>query len=118
MAAQTTEEVTEVSNTTPARVIRTTKKVDPEVRTEHPQAVYDKKKTIFRVYQVIWYILGIIEVLLTFRVGLKFMAAAPGGFANLVYSLSNPLALPSKYDPPTPPARQGREPSATSIISY
>lgn len=94
MTVQTTEEITQVSRAQPARVIKTTKKVDPPIKTEHPQAVYEKKKTIFRVYQIIWYILGLIEVLLAFRVGLKFLAAYPGGFTNMIYSLSDPLAIP------------------------
>jgi hypothetical protein len=62
---------------------------------EHPQKTYEKKKVIFRAYQVIWYILGVIEVLLLFRIILKALGANPfSGFANLIYTLSNPLALP------------------------
>jgi hypothetical protein len=40
--------------------------------------------------------LGVIEVLLGFRVFLKILGANPevSGFAFLVYSLSNPFALP------------------------
>ncbi|OGE33860.1 hypothetical protein A3C59_01930 [Candidatus Daviesbacteria bacterium RIFCSPHIGHO2_02_FULL_36_13] len=50
---------------------------------------------MFRAYQVIWYILGVIEILLVFRVVLKALGANPNsGFTNLIYSLSNPLALP------------------------
>lgn len=70
---------------------------------EHPQKVYAKKKAIFRVYQIIWYILGVIEVLLIFRVVLKALGANPNsGFANLIYTLSNPLALPFRGIFPTP----------------
>jgi len=62
---------------------------------EHPQKTYAKKKAIFRVYQIIWYILGVIEVLLIFRVVLKMLGANLGSsFTNLIYTLSNPLALP------------------------
>ena len=62
---------------------------------EHPAKTYTKKKAIFRAYQVIWYILGVIEVLLTFRIVLKALGAnSYSGFANLIYALSNPLALP------------------------
>jgi hypothetical protein len=62
---------------------------------EHPQKTYSKKKAIFRTYQVIWYILGVIEVLLAFRIILKMLGANPSsGFTNLIYGLSNPLALP------------------------
>ncbi len=73
----------------------TTTVTPPPVKTEHPQKVFEKKKTIFRTYQIIWYLLAIIEVLLAFRMGLKAVGANPlSGFANLVYALSNPLALP------------------------
>lgn len=67
----------------------------PPVVAEHPQKVYNQKKAIFRTYQVIWYVLGVIEVLLVFRVVLKALGANPAsGFTNLIYTISNPLALP------------------------
>lgn len=57
--------------------------------------VYKTKKFIFRSYQIIWYLLGIIEVLLVFRVLLKFIGAAPqSAFTNLIYQLSEPFAAP------------------------
>jgi hypothetical protein len=85
-----TEEVSK-----PVRVVKTTKQVTPGVRTEHPQRIYEKKKTIFRTYQIIWYILGVIEVLLAFRMTLKALGANPmSAFTNLIYTLSDPLALP------------------------
>ena len=88
------EEVTTVSSS-PEQVVKTTSKVVPNVRTEHPQKVFEKKKAIFRAYQVIWYILAVIEILLIFRVALKAMAANPtSGFVSLIYAVTNPLALP------------------------
>ena len=69
---------------------------------EHPQKTYAKKKVIFRAYQIIWYILGLIEVLLAFRFVLKALGANPAsGFTNLIYTLSNPLALPFRGIFPT-----------------
>ncbi|MBI3250535.1 MAG: YggT family protein [Candidatus Andersenbacteria bacterium] len=60
-----------------------------------PQQAYTKKKAIFRAYQVIWYILGIIEVLLAFRFFLRLVGANPNsGFTDLIYTLSAPFALP------------------------
>lgn len=92
MAEYTETKTEEVSHPT---VVKTVKQVDPVVRTEHPQRVYDKKKAIFRTYQIIWYILGIIEVLLGFRMTLKALGANPfSGFASLIYAISDPLALP------------------------
>jgi YggT family protein len=67
----------------------------PVATAEHPQKAYTKKKAIFRIYQVIWYVLGVIEALLIIRFILKALGANAGsGFANLIYTLSNPLALP------------------------
>jgi hypothetical protein len=92
----TVQKVTTVSQEAPVQVVKTTKTVTPPpVQTEHPQKVYEKKKAIFRTYQVIWYILGVIEVLLVFRVILKMLGASPlSGFTILIYTLSDPFALP------------------------
>ena len=66
-----------------------------QVKTEAPQQVFNKKKTIFRFNQVIWYILGLIEVLLIFRVVLKLLGAnASVGFTSMIYGVTAPLAMP------------------------
>ncbi|MCR4334579.1 MAG: YggT family protein [Patescibacteria group bacterium] len=78
------------STTTTRKVIK-----EPAIKTGPPQAIYETKKSIFRTYQVVWYFLGVIEVLLGFRIILKIFGADPySGFANLIYSLSSPFALP------------------------
>lgn len=60
-----------------------------------PQQAYTKKKVIFRAYQIIWYILGVVEVLLAFRFVLRFLGANPDtGFTSFIYNLSAPFALP------------------------
>lgn len=90
-----TQEVTTESVVSPTRVVKTTRQVTPPLQTEHPQKVFQKKKAIFRTHQIIWYILGIVEFLLAFRMTLKALGANPfSGFTNLVYALSDPLALP------------------------
>lgn len=74
--------------------VRTDTSAGP-VQTEAPQRVYQKKKTIFRFYQIVWYILGFIEILLGFRFVLKLLAANPtSGFTSLVYSTSDTLVAP------------------------
>lgn len=80
----------------PQQVTETTKTVvPPPVAQEHPQKVFNKKKRIFRAYQIIWYILAVIELLLAFRMVLKALGANPlSGFAQFVYVLSDPFALP------------------------
>ena len=94
--SKTQEEVTTVSRSAPAQVTQITKTVTPQpVQTEPPQKVYNKKKTIFRTYQVIWYILGVIEILLTFRVLLKMLGANINSpFVSLIYVITDPLAGP------------------------
>lgn len=94
-----TEEVTTVSQevqATPTKVVRKTKRLlEPPIKTEPPQERYEIKKTLFRTYQIIWYILSVIEVLLAFRIILKALGANElSGFTRLVYLLSDPLALP------------------------
>jgi len=60
-----------------------------------PQQAYTKKKVIFRTYQIIWYILGLVEVLLAFRFVLRLLGANPNsGFTSLIYGISGPFALP------------------------
>ena len=62
---------------------------------ETMQKTYEKKKAIFKGWQIVWYILGVIETLLTFRFVLKALAANPlSGFTNLIYTLSAPLVAP------------------------
>ena len=52
-------------------------------------------KPLYRGTQVVWYILGLIEVLLAFRFGLKLLAANPSaGFSSFIYIVSYPFAGP------------------------
>lgn len=90
------QEVTTVT-TSPDQVVKTTKhiKKEPAVKTEPPQQVFETKKSIFRTYQIVWYILGFVETLLIFRLLLKVVGADPlSGFALLIYGLSDVFALP------------------------
>ncbi len=93
---ETETQVTNVATVSPQQVVRTTRTINaPPAGTEPPQKVYQTKKAIFRTYQIIWYILGLIEVLLAFRILLKMLGANSfSGFTSLIYTLSNPLALP------------------------
>lgn len=44
---------------------------------------------------MVWYILGAIEIALSFRVALKLFAANPGaGFTSFVYGITYPFTLP------------------------
>lgn len=89
------KEVTTIQTSAPEQVIKTTKIVPPTIKTEHPQRVFEKKKAIFRTHQIIWYILGAIEIILGFRMSLKALGADPmGGFTSMIYAISNIFALP------------------------
>jgi hypothetical protein len=92
----TQEEVTTIENQSPTQVVKkTTKQVEPQAKGEAPQKVYEKKKTILRSNQIIWYILSFVEVLLIFRVVLKALGANQYiGFTSFIYSITAPLALP------------------------
>ena len=92
----TQEEVTTIDSQSPQQIVKkTTKQVEPQAKGETPQTVYEKKKTIFRSTQVIWYVLGFIETLLVFRIFLKMLGANSSiGFTNFIYSLTSPLASP------------------------
>jgi hypothetical protein len=92
---ETQEEITTIDNRSPQLIKKTTKQVEPEVKGEAPQKVYEKKKAIFRFNQIIWLILGFIEVMLAFRFVLRLLGANPLiGFTNLIYSVTMPLVAP------------------------
>lgn len=75
--------------------VTTTRTDAVAINTEHSQKTFEKKKIIFRTHQIVWYILGFIELMLGFRIALKALGANPeSGFASFVYSLTSPLAAP------------------------
>lgn len=52
-------------------------------------------KPLYRGTQIVWYILGIIEVLLAFRFVLKLMGANPdAGFTSFIYGITYIFASP------------------------
>jgi len=67
----------------------------PVVDVGSPQRAYGTKKAIFRLYQVIWYVLGVIEVVLAARILMEFVDAnSNSGFTSFIYSVSAPLVSP------------------------
>jgi hypothetical protein len=92
----TAQEVTTIETQAPQQVVRkTTTQSSPQAKGEAPQKVYEQKKTILRSNQIIWYILGLLEVLLAFRFALKTLGANPYvGFTSFIYALTNPLTAP------------------------
>lgn len=74
---------------------QTTSREVPEVVSTTPQKDYQAKKTIFRTYQLLYYILAVIEILLGFRVLLRLIGASQSsGFTLFIYSLSAPFVDP------------------------
>lgn len=52
-------------------------------------------KPLYRGTQIVWYLIGLIEILLAFRFLLKlFGANANAGFTSFIYSISMPLVIP------------------------
>jgi hypothetical protein len=52
-------------------------------------------KPLYRGTQIVYYILGLVEVLLAFRFVLKLLGANSGaGFTNFVYTVTAPFAAP------------------------
>jgi hypothetical protein len=90
------QKITETDTTVvPSQTVQTAKTTETVNIPVQPSTGYQKKKIIFRMHQIIWYVVGLIEVLLIFRIILKALGANPlSGFVNLIYALSDPLALP------------------------
>jgi hypothetical protein len=90
------EEITTVSREYPQQVVKQAiKRVEPQAVGAAPQKVYETKKNIFRLNQVVWFLLTLIEILLAFRVILKMLGAdAHVGFTNLIYTVTAPLVVP------------------------
>lgn len=52
-------------------------------------------KPLYRGTQIVWYILGFIEILLAFRFVLKFLGANPeAGFSSFIYQITYIFATP------------------------
>lgn len=52
-------------------------------------------RPLYRGTQIVWYILGIVEILLAFRLVLKLLGANAGaGFTNFIYTVTTPFASP------------------------
>lgn len=84
--SEDTQKVTETTTQVGDTVQKTTEVNDSKVSTEHQQNVAER---------VIWYIGGIVLVLLGFRFVLALLGAnASNGFANFIYSTSHPFVSP------------------------
>ncbi len=54
-----------------------------------------RKSTIYRVHQIIWYVLWIVEAIILTRILLKLLGASmESSFVRFIYELSAPLVAP------------------------
>ncbi len=52
-------------------------------------------KPIYKGTQIVWYLLGLIEILLIFRFALRLLAANPGaGFTSFIYDVTRIFVAP------------------------
>ena len=62
---------------------------------EKPGGLKQKRaKNIFRIYQTVWYVLGVTESLIALRFIFKLLGANRVGFIDFLYSVTDPLAVP------------------------
>jgi uncharacterized protein YggT (Ycf19 family) len=60
-----------------------------------PTQTYQEKKAVWRSYNIIWLIIGLITALLAFRFVFELLGANPyNGFVQTIYTLSYPFAGP------------------------
>lgn len=54
-----------------------------------------RTRPLYRGTQAVWYILGLLEVLLVFRFVFRLLAANPtAGFTSFIYNVSHPFVVP------------------------
>lgn len=84
--SEDTQKVTETTTQVGDTVQKTTEVNDSAANADHQQNVAER---------VIWYIAGIVLVLLSFRFVLALLGAnATNGFANFIYTTSHPFVSP------------------------
>ena len=67
------------------------------MRNHKPMEASDSPRTkpLYRGTQIVWYIIGLLELLLAFRFVLKMLAANPtAGFSAFIYGITYPFAIP------------------------
>lgn len=70
-------------------------KVEHPVHEEKPRVHVKKRaENIFRIYQTVWYVLGVTESLIALRFVFKMLGANRVGFVDFLYSVTDPLAVP------------------------
>lgn len=87
---QAAEQTTQTSHTPTGQTTRTSTVVGMSAAGAQE---FGRKKSLYYVYQTLWYLLGFVEIILAFRFILKLLGANPdSGFASFMYSLTEPFA--------------------------
>ena len=61
-----------------------------------------KRETIEKIIQLIWFVAGLVKVVLILRVIFLLFNAQPSGFTSFLYNISNPFTAPFFGIFPTP----------------
>lgn len=76
-----------------------------EVRTTQSEPGRDQRVFTFKITQLIWLFLGILEALIALRIGLKLIGANPGSpIVALIYGFTNLFLFPFEGMTATPTA--------------
>jgi uncharacterized protein YggT (Ycf19 family) len=75
-------------------VTKTTQAIPSQAEVQDGQA--------FKVNQIVWYIVGLIDVILALRVVFLLLSAAQTGFTLFLYNLTQPLVAPFQGIFPAP----------------
>ena len=85
--AERIEKVTKVTTTDDTRMVEESEAQRPDYESSEPASSVAER--------VIWYVAGVLLVLLAFRFVLALLGANPSnGFANFIYSVSHPFVAP------------------------
>lgn len=90
----TKEEVVVSSNAQPDVVQTTTTKVAQPRVGDNPQKVFQAKKSIFQINNIISYIAGLIVILLLARFVLKVISSDTSTFTNFIYNITDIFVAP------------------------
>lgn len=66
----------------------------PVKKTHAHRVQAQEEKPLFPFDQIVWYVMGVVQVLIAIRLVFKMLGANKVGFVDFVYSVTDPLAVP------------------------
>jgi hypothetical protein len=101
-----------------SRTVETREEVRVRDRKPKEARDYKTKKGLYRVYQVLWFILGFIEVMLALRFLFRMTAASQvSPIVNAVYNISAVFVAPFRAIFPTTPVTEAAAIEWTTLIA-